>query len=82
MIVIFSVRLCFTEEKNIGGGMREKEWKKKSSSNRVCHEPGCARQMDHEYCLDTLCLSEAVVSKDEQWDAGLSNGEKPNCILF
>lgn len=48
------------------GEEEEREKKNYSCSNRVCHQPGCARQMDHEYCLDTLCLSEAVVSKDEQ----------------
>lgn len=31
--------------------------------------------MGHEYCLDALCLSEALVSKDTQRDAGLSNWE-------
>lgn len=30
----------------------------------------------HEYCLDALCLSGAVVSKDKQWDAGLSDWGK------
>lgn len=65
MIVIFSVGLLL--HRGRGDGEEERERKKNySSSNRVCHQPGCARQMDHEYCLDTLCLSEAVVSKDKQ----------------
>ena len=68
---------CFSEEK--GYGRREERGVEKKNcfgSNRVCHQPGCARQMDHEYCLDALCLSGAVVSKDKQWDAGLSDWGK------
>lgn len=47
-------------------GMRGGGGKNGFSSNRVCHPLGCARQMGHEYCLDALCLSEALVSKDKQ----------------
>lgn len=56
-------------KREMGGGKRGGKEKKKKNcfgSNRVCHQPGCARQMDHEYCLDALCLSGAVVSKDKQ----------------
>lgn len=60
-------------KREMGGGKREKNC---FGSNRVCHQPGCARQMDHEYCLDALCLSGAVVSKDKQRDAGLSDWGK------
>lgn len=75
MIVIFSVRLLLLGKK---GRWEEGRAEKKNcfGSNRVCHQPGCARQMDHEYCLDALCLSGAVVSKDKQWDAGLSDWGK------
>lgn len=66
MIVIFSVRLLLLGGKGRWEEGRAEEKKKCFGSNRVCHQPGCARQMDHEYCLDALCLSGAVVSKDKQ----------------
>lgn len=67
MIVIFSVRLLLLRGKGRWEeGREEKKRKNCFGSNRVCHQPGCARQMDHEYCLDALCLSGAVVSKDKQ----------------
>lgn len=75
----FQCQITASQRKKRWGGGERKIY---SCSNRVCHQPGCARQMDHEYCLDTLCLSEAVVSKDKQWDAGLSNWEKPGCFLL
>lgn len=76
MIVIFSVRLLLLGGKGRWEEGRAGEKKNCFGSNRVCHQPGCARQMDHEYCLDALCLSGAVVSKDKQWDAGLSDWGK------
>lgn len=66
MIVIFSVRLLLLGGKGRWEEGRAERKKNFFGSNRVCHQPGCARQMDHEYCLDALCLSGAVVSKDKQ----------------
>lgn len=63
MIVIFSVRFLLRKGKE---GWEEEEGKNGFSSNRVCRPLGRARQMGHEYCLDALCLSEALVSKDTQ----------------
>lgn len=63
-------------------GMGEGGGKNGFSSNRVCHPLGRARQMGHEYCLDALCLSKALVSEDTQWDAGLSNWGKSGQALL
>lgn len=59
MIVILSVRFLLCKGRE---GWEEEV--KMVSVLIVCHPLGCARQMGHEYCLDTLCLSEAMVSKD------------------
>lgn len=72
----FQCQITASRRKREMGGGKSRGKKKCFGSNRVCHQPGCARQMDHEYCLDALCLSGAVVSKDKQWDAGLSDWGK------